>query len=83
MRSCQEVVRLISSDEVDALGIAGRLELRVHLLWCRHCRRYRRQIEALGRVARRAFTGREHADRALEVRILDALDRPGPPAKDT
>jgi len=54
--TCREVARL-QSDALDQdLGISKRLGLRIHLLMCRWCRRYGKQIRFL------RLATREHAD---------------------
>lgn len=75
MLTCRDVTRVIASGALEEMGGAGRLGVRLHLLWCRHCRRYRAQIDALGRAARQVFGAREPRDRLerLERSILDTL----------
>ncbi len=52
MLSCKEVTRKIASDELAEAGWWERLAVRLHLLWCRHCRRYVAQLRAIGAAAR-------------------------------
>ena len=52
MLSCKEVTRRIATDEFEQAGWLQRLGLRFHLLMCRHCRCYQRQLRALGAGAR-------------------------------
>jgi anti-sigma factor ChrR (cupin superfamily) len=75
MLTCKDVTRIVASEGLEDLGWARRAEVRLHLLWCRHCRRYRARIEALGRAARSVFeTDRPDADLdRLERSILDTL----------
>ncbi|MCK5714235.1 MAG: hypothetical protein KAI25_16050 [Hyphomicrobiaceae bacterium] len=49
MLMCKDVHLLVSSGEVAELGWMRRIELKLHLLMCRHCRRYVEQMAALGR----------------------------------
>ena len=51
MLTCKEVARLVTQDELGA-SRWQRIEVRMHLLMCRFCRRYRRQLRAIGEVAR-------------------------------
>lgn len=52
MIGCKEVATLISTDALPALGFWWRLSVRLHLMMCRHCRRFARQVALLGRMAR-------------------------------
>lgn len=52
MHSCREVARAVSSDELSELPLGRRLLMRWHLLMCRDCMRYSKQIEAIGRAVR-------------------------------
>jgi len=66
MLKCREVSRLVASDDVVDLGLFKRLELRLHLMMCRHCSGYAAQIRGLGDGAR------EVADR--ETCLPERLD---------
>ncbi len=52
MLTCREVTKVIATDELSEAGIGRRLAVRLHLLRCRHCRRYAAQIRAIGEAAR-------------------------------
>jgi hypothetical protein len=52
MQSCSEVTRSIASGAVESAGWRARLALRVHLLICRHCRGYARQLRLIADLAR-------------------------------
>lgn len=52
MLMCNDVHHLVASGEVDELGWMRRVELKLHLLMCNHCRRYVDQMAALGRGIR-------------------------------
>ena len=60
MATCKEVATAIGQDDVRGLPWWRGLALRLHLLMCRHCRRYAAQIRAIGTTARRLF--REHGE---------------------
>ena len=73
MRTCSEVTRLVSSDELAEAGWVGRLATRMHLLLCRHCRRYASQIRSVGSLARSGWAPTEdelEAGRRLEADLL-------------
>ena len=44
MLSCDQTAELTSQGLDERLAWSGRLRVRVHLLFCRFCRRYRRQL---------------------------------------
>ena len=77
MLVCKDVTKLVSSGKVENLGWWGRLEYRMHLMMCKHCRNYVKQIKAIGRVTGQVW-GRLGGDpshiAALEDRILQMLD---------
>lgn len=47
MLKCQEVVQQADALLADELNLRQRIELRLHLLMCVHCRRYVRQLRKL------------------------------------
>ena len=51
MLTCKEVARLVAEDELGA-SRWDRAGLRLHLLMCRFCRRYKAQLRAVGDVFR-------------------------------
>ena len=76
MPTCKDVATAIGQDDLRAVPWWRGLTLRLHLLMCRHCRRYAAQIRAIGTAARRLF--REHGEdpRALERLKETILGRP-------
>ena len=52
MLACKEVTRIVAAQELDEAGWKRRLAVRLHLLMCRHCRRYAAQLRAIGKAAR-------------------------------
>jgi hypothetical protein len=79
---CKEVASAIASDGFAERSWRQRLGLRLHLMMCRHCREYARQIRALG-VLSRLVCAEDEPDEAhlrrLEVTILDRIDTRPPP----
>jgi len=71
--SCRDVTRLVASGEIETVGFWRRIGVRLHWLICAYCRRYRRQIAAIGHGARRLFAAPDDATRlaSLEQSILD------------
>ena len=78
MLNCRELTRMLASDELIEAGWWQRLEGQVHLLMCRHCRRYAAQLRAQGAWAQRSW-GAEPEDverlEQLKSRILHHLYR--------
>ena len=73
MLKCQHVEqRADALIDGEPLPFAERLALRTHLMICRHCRRYLRQLQALVRTLRRSpDTLSDPHTEALVERILD------------
>jgi len=70
MLQCKQVTRLVASGEVETLSWRGRIRLRLHLLMCRHCRNYTRQMAAIGRAVRDIW-----ADRPVDEATRERLER--------
>ena len=51
MIRCQEVATLLSTDQFASQPMWRRAGVRVHLMMCRHCRRFARQLARLQQVA--------------------------------
>ena len=67
---------MVSDGTADEAGFLARLSLRFHLVMCAHCRRFRRQIEALGRAARghvEDVAGATPPTAGMEQRIVGRL----------
>ncbi len=78
MQSCQEVAYLVASDGLERAAWHTRLLTRLHLLFCRHCRRYARQVATIGRIGREALSA-DPVDaktvQRLEGSIMDHASR--------
>ncbi len=72
MPACRDVAAAIASETLARRLWHQRLAVRIHLLMCRHCRRYAAQLAAIGEAARRLY-GTEKASEELERSILDNL----------
>lgn len=66
MLSCREVMRQVSSDDFSEAGWWQVAALRFHLMMCRHCRAYVRQLRAISEAARKAWGTRGQDDSALQ-----------------
>ncbi len=56
MLKCKQVEEKIGSDAIRNAGFTERLPVSLHLIMCRHCRNYARQIRAIGKATRNVFT---------------------------
>ena len=54
MMTCHDVSTLVSTSGLSDAPLVRKLEIRMHLAMCRHCRAFRRQIEAIAGAARAA-----------------------------
>ena len=55
MLTCKEVCRTIAADELASAGWRERWSIKLHLMMCRYCRHYSRQMETIGMATRRIF----------------------------
>jgi len=70
---CRDVAFRISSEELERASWPTRLLTRLHLLYCRRCRRHAEQLDALGTIGRETLgAGSADADGldALQERIM-------------
>jgi anti-sigma factor ChrR (cupin superfamily) len=73
MPSCREVSTAVASGDLSRRPWGERLMMRLHLMMCRHCRRYAAQLAAIGAAARRVLKGEPPPSEALEQSILDSI----------
>jgi anti-sigma factor ChrR (cupin superfamily) len=83
MLRCKDVSTLIATDGLDRAPWPRRVAVALHLMMCRHCRRFARNIKALKRATRaigKAFEAEVPAD--LEQKLRRRLEvqpkRPAP-----
>ncbi len=77
MLNCRDVARSLASEEQTDAGRRHSLAIRLHLLMCRHCRRYASQLDLLGRATKKAMQpGPEELElkRRLEKTLMEAVD---------
>lgn len=84
MRSCKEVSELVSQSLDRRLSPRERLGVHLHLLVCRLCRRYRRQILFLSHATRRLRARGPQLSPEARRRILQRIrerleEQDGPP----
>lgn len=74
MLSCKQVATALSSGELEGAGPHHRLSIWFHLVICKYCRAYARQIRALGDATKRLLgsesTRSEELER-LEERLVE------------
>ena len=78
MLKCNQVSRLVASDDFRELGMFKKMEFKMHLMMCSHCQRYFDQIRSLGRGARQEARKLEADDQQIEkmeFRIREELNR--------
>jgi hypothetical protein len=76
MMTCHDVSTLVSTGGLPDTFMR-RLEIRMHLAMCRHCRMFRRQIETIARAARAAGLAFERElPRDFESTIVHRLRAP-------
>jgi hypothetical protein len=66
MLSCTEVARILASDQLRDASWKRRFSLRIHLLMCRHCGRYAKQLGLIGTKARQPWTATDADESALK-----------------
>ena len=59
MLACRDVTQLISRSMDTSLPIGKRIGVRIHLLMCRFCARYERQLLLIRRTVRRLVAAEE------------------------
>ena len=59
MLKCKEVTGLVATGSLENIGWMKKLEIRMHLMMCVHCRRYLSQIRAIGHGAQTLVRGQE------------------------
>ena len=74
MVNCKEIARVLGSDGLADAAPSQRARVRLHLLFCRHCRAYAAQLKAVGTAGRELWgscTGEHETLERLEQSILD------------
>lgn len=74
MLRCDEVTRLYASDEIRRAW-RKRIAVRLHLALCSACRRYVREIDAIGDAARSAAGEHTPAPEEVEALLRRVLPR--------
>lgn len=56
MKGCQEITELIEKGKLTSLPTSDRMALRVHLLFCKLCREFKKDSEILDKALKRALS---------------------------
>ncbi len=83
MMICREAAELVASDGLEGAGWGRRLGVRLHLLMCRHCRRYARQLRAIGACAQERWGSQAEDPATLQRLERSILKRPSEPPQDS
>jgi predicted anti-sigma-YlaC factor YlaD len=75
MPSCKEVTAAVASDDLPRRPWRERLAIRLHLLMCRHCRRYVEQLAAIASAVRALYREKPPSTDSLEKSILDSIKK--------
>ncbi len=75
MIRCKEVATLLDTEQVAGKSLWRRIGVRLHLMMCRHCRRFERQLRQLRTGARsmRLAIDSEASAARLEQKIARTL----------
>jgi hypothetical protein len=74
MLKCKDLTKLVAADEIEDFGFMQRMEFRLHLFMCRHCRNYVAQIRSIGQGARDLAAGDEPDGDQLQRMEKDICD---------
>ncbi|MCP4293820.1 MAG: hypothetical protein GY780_18475 [bacterium] len=77
MLKCNQVTKIVATDDYRELGVLKKMEFKMHLLMCKHCQRYFSQLKSLGFEARRNAENHEAGTEQLqrmEKNIREQLD---------
>jgi hypothetical protein len=76
MLTCKDVTRLVSESMDRSLPLGKRIGVRLHLLICRFCARYERQLLLIRETARRlAATAETPGEPSVETLSKEARER--------
>lgn len=64
MLRCSEVTQLCASEDIRRAPLRTRMAVRIHLMMCRYCRRYVKELALIG-----------HAARGLQREVPDEVGR--------
>ncbi|RME16046.1 MAG: hypothetical protein D6797_05350 [Bdellovibrio sp.] len=76
MISCKELVK--SLNDLESKSFVKRMEIRLHLLMCKHCSAYERHLEIIRKEFSKFFNKKysEKFEKDLEEKIIKRLEDP-------
>lgn len=83
MRPCKEIVEFLSSQSESSRNLpwAKRVEVRMHLLMCKHCSRYATHLKMMREGFGRLFTNITAVNKSeideLEDKVLEKIKKKG------
>lgn len=76
MQRCEDITRAVASGALRGASWRRRVAARIHLLMCRACRRYARELRAIGEAVRRDAAaqrvGPDQVERLVRAVVPDA-----------
>lgn len=81
MMDCREISRMVSASMDRKLPLYQRIGIRMHVLMCRYCYRYRKQLLLLRKVIHlnvnlsQKISSEIHLPEAARTRIIERLNR--------
>lgn len=78
MLKCKEVVKVVSSDQ--PVSFLQKIEIKMHLLMCRHCHRYVKQLDLIKTGFIRLFESKyksadENKIHEIENQVLEKVNK--------
>lgn len=70
---CREIAAILDSDRLESLNWVDRIQVKVHLWVCFHCRVLISQIALLKRLTRERMAAMAEPDSAMTARIVARL----------
>ena len=74
MLKCKQVSTLVSSGDIDNAGFMKKVEVRMHLLMCKHCARYFEQMKSVGKGAKDLAHDQEAEPEQIERMEKNIID---------
>jgi hypothetical protein len=74
--NCREIATLLDSEALEDQTWVTRVQFRVHLWVCWHCRLMARQVRWMSKVARQSISAIPQPDADFEARLLRKLSVP-------
>lgn len=73
MFNCRQIARLVSESMDRKLSPGRRLGVRFHLLMCRHCARYKKQLHLMRRLIRSRASDAKYSSITMDEQAKERL----------